>query len=342
MMPFAGKRDPPSPKAFGTAESFGDAVPEPAARPALLHVPTIFHEPWWLSAASGGTYEEVTVSSGGLVVGRLPYVRRRIAGQTILTMPAMTHVLGPALSPDISGSKVQRLSREISLTAALIEQLPRAAHIWFRLHGGTRSTLAFEAAGFSNAANFTVEIQPASGDALWQNVRSKTRNIIRRAGDYYSIITLDEASHFLDFYDSNLRQRSLRNHYNQACCKKVIAACLQHDAGRILAAVNPAGKLEAAVFTVWDHHTEYYFMSTRVPQSLSGASSLLTWTALQEAAAKGRVFDADMIHVVDGKLPNLTLLTGYGGDLRPRYHVRRSSAFLQTLRHFRHLSGRLW
>jgi hypothetical protein len=146
---------------------------------------------------------------------------------------------------------------------------------------------------------------------------------------------------FLELYDANLRQRSRRNHYNQVLCRTVVSSCLQHGAGRILAAVNPAGKLEAAIFTVWDCHTEYYFMSTRAPQSLSGASSLLTWTAIQEAAAKGRVFDADMIHVVDGKLPNLTLLTSYGGDLRPRYHVRRSSAFLQTVQHFRHLFGRL-
>jgi hypothetical protein len=39
--------------------------------------PTIFHEPWWLEAASGGQYEEVTVSSGGRTVGRLPFVRRK-------------------------------------------------------------------------------------------------------------------------------------------------------------------------------------------------------------------------------------------------------------------------
>jgi hypothetical protein len=34
-------------------------------------VPTIFHEDWWLEAATGGRFEVAEVAAGGRVVGRL-------------------------------------------------------------------------------------------------------------------------------------------------------------------------------------------------------------------------------------------------------------------------------
>src|ERR1700744_4662080 len=80
-------------------------VDQPSSAPSpKFPVATIFHEPWWLSAASDGAYEEVVVSSDNKIVGRLPYLRlRKFGWQTALVMPAMTHVLGPSLSLDIPG-----------------------------------------------------------------------------------------------------------------------------------------------------------------------------------------------------------------------------------------------
>ncbi len=49
---------------------------------------TIFHEPWWLEAATQSNYREVTVESGGNLQGRLPYFERsRVPGFRVLGMP---------------------------------------------------------------------------------------------------------------------------------------------------------------------------------------------------------------------------------------------------------------
>jgi hypothetical protein len=76
---------------------FGEPLPHTLR---MLFSPTIFHEPWWLTLASGGAYQEVTTDLGGQLAGRLPFImRRRMKCFTTIHIPALTHCLGPAISP---------------------------------------------------------------------------------------------------------------------------------------------------------------------------------------------------------------------------------------------------
>jgi hypothetical protein len=289
---------------------------------AGLVAPTIFHEEWWLQAASGGTWREAVVETGGAVIGRLPYMTERKAlGQTVVVMPTLTHVLGPSLAPDIAATGNARSLRSFTTTTALIKQLPEASLTWFELHRGVTDTLAFEAAGFATGVNFTMDIAPDSSDALWRRMRDKTRNVVRRAQDQLMVSRHMPLAEFLDFYEENLRQRGTRNAFNRDRCEAVIGACLQRGVGRILATFNAQNAPVAAIFTAWDERSEYFRMSTRRPDAANGAISLLIWSALRHAAAMGRNFDVDRVN----SRTNLTLLTGFGGTLRPRYFVSRSS-----------------
>jgi hypothetical protein len=292
-------------------------------RETQLPTATIFHEPWWLKAASDDGYEEALFTADGKIVGRLPYLRlRKIGWQTALVMPTMTHVLGPSFAADLPAGERGRSLRRFTVCSALISQLPAAGHIWFALHRQETETLAFEAAGFSTGVRFTVEIAPSDPATLWRDMRDKTRNVIRRAQESLTAQAIDDPELFLEFYEENLRKHGRRNHYDLRTSANLMKACLQRGRGRILFAVDPAGALQAAIFTAWDKDAEYYLMSTRAPDSGNGAISLLIWTALQEAAAEGRIFDMDGI---DSRTNHL-LLTGFGGTLRPRYVVSRTSA----------------
>ena len=75
-------------------------VPEntvPTEQTNLVLTPTIFHEDWWLTAATDGAYEAVETSLGDKVVGRLPYFRKKFYGMNWGALPALTHFLGPAV-----------------------------------------------------------------------------------------------------------------------------------------------------------------------------------------------------------------------------------------------------
>ena len=80
-------------------------------------------------------------------------------------------------------------------------------------------------------------------------------------------------------------------------------------------------------------------MSTRSNEAHNGAVNLLIWESLKHAAARNLTFDMDMLHVVNQAVPNLLLLTGFGGRLAPRYQVQRSS---RAVRLAKELMGVAW
>jgi hypothetical protein len=288
--------------------------------------PTIFHEPWWLTVASGDRYQEVVSRLDGVPVGRLPFVPSRSLGMSSIEMPPLTHFLGPALNLG-SGGPTTRQLRAFSITRELIRALPPSASVWLKLHGGITDTVAFQEMGFTTNVQFTNEITPASPEMLWCAMRDKTRNVIRRAGEQLDVIEERDPERFAAFYSANLGQRSLRSFYDFRIMGAITEECLRRNAGRIIAAVDKTGACKAAIFSVWDQQSEYYLMSTRTVDAGNGASSLLIWEAIQHATKRGLKFDFDGARHAE----DMRFFAGFGGSVRPRYWVWRSKFSYQVL-----------
>jgi len=156
----------------------------------------------------------------------------------------VTRVLGPALAMEFTGTNFPRSLKQLTIIRDLIHQLPKVSHVSFRLHDGVTDTLAFDAAGFSTSVDFTVEIPPASKEVMWRQMRDKTRNVIRRAQERLTVSEWVDPRQFLDFYEANLRERGLRNHYDQRICLNTITECLQRKTGRLVMATDPSGNAQ--------------------------------------------------------------------------------------------------
>ena len=284
-------------------------------------VPTIFHESWWLDNATGGRREQVEVELGGVTVGRLPYLKFRDNGLTSIGMPTLTHFLGPAIDYG-SGNSTTRQLRGLSIAGDLLAALPKVSgSVWIKLHAGIADTIAFQEAGFRTDVQFTTEIAPDAEDALWGRMRDKTRNVIRRAQERFTVAEEADPERFLAFYLDNLRQRGLKNTYHMPSVKAVIGECIGRGRGRIHVALDEGGAYNSAIFTVWDRRAQYYLMSTRSHDAGNGATSMLLWESIKNAAANDLVFDFDGArHGADAKF-----FAGFGGTFRPRYWVWKSS-----------------
>ena len=329
MPPFAVDKDrtvrrQPKMKATPDAKTEKPAKPKPASEDLT---PTIFHEPWWLDKATEGRYEQVEVSLGGTTVGRLPYLRFREMGLTSIGMPTLTHFLGPAIDYGPGNSTTRQL-RGLSIAGDLLAALPKVpGGIWIKLHAGVTDTIAFQEAGFRTDVQFTTEIAPDAEDALWGRMRDKTRNVIRRAQERFTIAEESDPERFLDFYLDNLRQRKLKNTYHMPSVKAVMAECIGRRQGKIRVALDENGGYNSAIFTVWDRKAQYYLMSTRSNDAGNGEISMLLWDAIKSAAESNLVFDFDGArHGADAKF-----FTGFGGTFRPRYWVWRSSLASRAL-----------
>jgi Acetyltransferase (GNAT) domain len=288
--------------------------------------PTIFHEDWWLDAATGGNFDIVEVSAGGRVVGRLPFSVSKRFGLKMIRMPAVTYFLGPAIDEG-DGSPNTRFLKRLEITRELLGQLPRASWQYVKCHSGVTDVIAFQEAGFRTYVQFTHEIKPDRVDVLWQQMRNKTRNMIRKAQEHFSVHELSDPAEFVRLYHRNLQARKVDNGIDATLCQRIISASLERQRGRLLAVRDKQNQIVAANFCIWDQNSCFYLLSTRGDNSGNSAISLLLWEAIKESARRGLVFDFAGL----GDKGSVLFYSGFGASISARYVAVRSRVWARVL-----------
>jgi predicted nucleic acid-binding protein len=233
-------------------------------------------------------------------------------------MPELTHFLGPAIDAG-HGNAANRGLKQYQITRELLALVTPCSGFYHKLHRGVSDTLAFEDSGCTTMVQFTYEIAPKPEAEIWRTMRDKTRNVIRRAGERWQVVTLDDPDAFSAMYEANLRSRGLVNH--QRRIPAVCAAALAHNQGHVLAVRDDTGAALGAIFVAWDHESAYYLLATRALASDNGVMSLLVWDAIRDATARGLMFDFDGLGTPGSRL----FYTGFGGQIAPRYIASRYS-----------------
>jgi hypothetical protein len=300
---------------------------------------SLFHEPWWLSATTGGHFEESVVKQGNDVVGRLPFVIKRRGPFHAVRMPPFTHLLGPAVDAG-PGKSQTRLQRRISITRSLVDQLPR--HSYFHQHldpsldGGLAIAdgLAFQDCRFDVASQYTFEVDCRRSVAdLFAGLYLKTRQHIRRAEKEYSVRSVDDPKSFIEFYLKNLEAWGRKNRLEFQHFPTLFAESRAHESGVILGAFDHAGSPVAMTYLVWGHGIMYYLLSTRTFGSVDhGAISLLLWSAMKQAHEMGLVFDLDGVY----SSGTVRFLSNFGGEIKTRLIVRHSRMPYSALQYLKH------
>jgi len=288
---------------------------------------SLFHEPWWLSSASGGDYSEVVLEQGSKVVGRLPFsmVRSR-AGFRIICMPNFTHVLGPAV--DSGNAKFQtRLTKRNSIIRSLIDQLPHYDFFKQVLDPSFDDGLAlsdglvFQEKGFQITPQYTFQIDCREDvNKLWDGMHLKVRQHIRRAEQNYHVSAESDPLRFIDFYKNNLQRKKRTSFIDFAQFPHLFSECTARGCGVLLAANLPTGSPVAMTFLVWSHGIMYYLLSTRaVDMQDNGSANLLVWTGMKKAHQLGLLFDLDGVTTRG----TARFLSGFGGEPKTRLVITR-------------------
>lgn len=283
--------------------------------------PTIYHEDWWLKAATNDNWDEVLVRAEGKIVGRLPFVVNNIRGRrTMCQMPNLTHFLGPGFNEG-NGSECNRALKRDMIIRQLVEKLPGTSGFYQKMHRGIKDVISFQQLGFQSSVEFTYEIHPKPMEDLWRSMRDKTRNVIRRASEQL-IATQDvDPTEFLTAYNQNLADRGINSTYEFKCAIDVCEEAILRGRGKILSVRNKFGMIDAAIFYIWDDNSAYYFMSTRSIDAHNGAIAFLIWEAILDAASRNILFDFDGLGTNGSNL----FYVGFGGQVAPRYTVHRAN-----------------
>ena len=303
---------------------------------------SVFHQDWWLKAASGGEYAEVKIEEAGAVVARLPYVASRRFGMTILKMPPFTHVLGPSV--DCGEGKYQTLLKNrVKLTRQLLEGLPKFDYffqicdLWPADGLTIADGLAFQECGYRIGAQYTFNVDCRKPlDALFGEMSVKSRQHVRMAQSEYSVISVADPATFTDFYQRTLQARQLKSNIPLERFAALYQECRARDCADILAAVDAKGAPVAMTFLVWDDHKMYYLLSARSQDAPDkGSVNLLIWSAIAKAHERGLVFDLDGVSTSG----TAQFLAGFGGKLSTRMTVACARPVYSTVQHFARLMG---
>jgi len=283
--------------------------------------PSLFHEHWWLSAATGGGFSEVELKHGDHLAGRLPFVIVRKRGFRILCMPAFTHLLGPYVNSS-TGKPQTRMMNRLSTVRSLIDQLPPfdffkqaidpSADDGFALIDG----LAFQDRGFQVGHQYTFQVDcRVDLDSLLSGMHFKVRQHIRRAEEKCTIAAVDDPHRFIRFYTDNLRKTGRKSYMQFDRFPMLFSECCARNCGTILAALQSDGAPVAMTYLVWGNGIMYYLMTTRAPDvSDNGSVNLLIWSAMKRAHELGLLFDLDGV-TTSG---TARFLSGFGGKIKTR------------------------
>jgi len=305
---------------------------KPASHDPLT--PTIFHEDWWLDAATRGNFEVAEVSSGGRTVGRLPFQTTKRFGLKCIRMPILTHFLGPAIDEG-EGSTNTRFLKRLEITRKLLEKLPPASWQYVKCHRAITEVIAFQELGFRTYVQFTHEIAPDPVEVLWKRLRNKTRNVIRKAEEQFTVEELADPQEFIRLFEHNLEMKNEKNEIAGAPCGKIISTSIERQRGRILTARDKQGRVVAANFCVWDEVSSFYLLSTRCVNSGNSEISLLLWEAIKESARRGLVFDFAGL----GNKGSILLYSGFGAAIGVRYVALRARPLARILNELKNFSG---
>lgn len=296
-------------------------APAPASD-SIPWVNSVFEQPWWLESVAPGSWGEAVVRRGNEVAARLPYVRRRRLGGTMIVQPAFTQTLGPWLAP-MAGKYARRIETEKRLMGQLIEMLPPFDFFLMCFSPSMTNWLPFRWAGFNATVYYTYRIEDLSDlDRVQFDFQEHVRRGIRKARRSVEVrhdFPLDELLR-LDAQAYARRGASVPSSYE--VIRRLDRACADRGARRVLGAVDTDGHTHAALYVVWDDRTLYALLSARDPETQAvGANTLLYWEAIRLASEVSQVFDFEgsMVEPIEH------YFRGFGGRQTPYFCVRKAN-----------------
>ena len=299
--------------------------------------PVMFHEPWWLDAVAPGEWRETKVVRNGELLASMPYLAARGRLFTSLTMPPITKSLGPWLRPS-SAKYARRLAQEKDLLEELIGQLPPHDYFAQNFHYSVTNWLPFYWAGFQQTTRYTYILEDlADPGMVWNGLTQSIRTDVRKAERKVSIRTDLGLDHFLDINALTFAKQGSPLPYTRELVARVDAAAARRGQRKMYFAEDAEGRTHAAAYIVWNEQAAYYLMGGADPALRnSGATSLLLWQAIQDAAEVTESFDFEgsMIESIE------RFFRGFGATQKPYFHVWRMSRRRRALWHARQLLAR--
>lgn len=258
---------------------------------SIACVNSIFEQPWWLEAIAPGAWDVIEVKHNEECVCRLPYVRMRKYGIRCIGTPGMSMFSGPWIR-ETGGKAVTYLGYKKEVLTEMIDLLPKG-NISISLSPEHNYYLPFLWKGFKIVPRFTYRIWDTSNlDNVWNNFDKSARKAIKKGNDMLKLRTDLPIEVLFDLEDKTYARQGRKNPTDKDQLRRVYNACLEHDAGVLMCAVDDADRVHTATLYVYDDKTLYAIHGGSDPKLReSQADSYLIWKGLELASQRKLSFD---------------------------------------------------
>jgi hypothetical protein len=261
---------------------------------------SVFCRSWWLDAV--GSTRILGCFRGGTLVAGIPLHERKRFGLTLCTMPRLTTVLGAVLEPP-ADSFVKAASREMEILRLLADHLSGKPFVFHKFHPTLDNWLPFYWKGFVQTSLCTNIIEDLTDlNSIWGGMSDNIRREIRKAERRGISIFPCGVDELYTACSQMFQRRGQFPAYSKEYLARLVNASRQNGSGECFAARDADGRTHAALFLVWDRKAAYYLAGGGDPAlRTSGATSLLTWNALQFSAKHSASFNfsGSMVERVD-------------------------------------------
>src|SRR5579863_2384250 len=287
----------------------------------------VYLQPWFTDIAGQGSQtKKISVYEGDQLAGSLTIcmTRNSFGMKQAYNLP-WARAAGPMIY------EMSR-NRRSEIVSRLIKQLP--ANVSYFLTLSSESDFRqFLSEGFVPDLEDNYIIATKAASVLENSFSKMTKRHLKQAQGQLTISSLT-SSEFIEIYERDLAHRRRKSYAPLEIAHQILDEGLRRGQASILCARRrDNGEIEAAVACLCDDTSYYYWMTTRrVPtdgqeKSFQGAVKLLLWSAIQDALAKGLVFDFDGVPTGDPrkKAGLARLYEGMGAQPSVRYKVKRGT-----------------
>ncbi|MDF2446260.1 MAG: family N-acetyltransferase [Moraxellaceae bacterium] len=289
----------------------------------------IFEQSWWLEAVAPGCWHDILIGTELQPQARWRFAIEQRKGMRCLVQPVLTPSCGPWLQL-VEGKMATRLAHEKDLLGELVSKLPKHDYIALHLHPSRQNWLPFYWAGFAQTTRYTYVLSGLQDhEALWRGFAKNIKSDINKAEKKLRVEKVADPARFYALNRLTFQRQGMGAPYDLALVERLHAAAAAHDAMTFFFAVDEQGRDHAGLCLVHDHRTAYYLMGGADPELRnSGASSLLMWSAIREAGARGlEVFDFEgsMIEPIE------RFFRGFGAEQQPYHRITRAGRRMRLM-----------
>lgn len=287
---------------------------------SLACVNSIFEQPWWLDAVAPGIWDEVIVEQSGEVIARLTFVKTKRLGFKLIGLPDYTQTTSCWVKQ--TGAKnAKKFSRDKDLITELIKQLPKGYNVDLRLDHKCDYLLPFFWAGFSVRVNYSYRLENIENtEALWAGLAENIRRAIRKALRTLHVEDNRTMDDLIELRNKSFHRQGRNSCANRELLLRLDKVLLDHNARKLLCAVDDLNRIHAAAYFVYDENTCYYLIGGGDPELRnSGAASLLLWEGMRFASTVSKAFDFEGSMIEDIE----RFFRAFGGTPTPYYRVTR-------------------